>query len=102
LGLKAPVDAGTTRSIVEREATVFSGFAAQEVEAAATASGYDFSGVDKPKNANDFYGLRYSDFVVPLVKAVQEQQQQMEEMKKAIAALQEQNKLLMELVKKHN
>ena len=37
--------------------------------------GYDFSGVDKPKNDKDFYGLRYAEFTVPLVKAVQEQQQ---------------------------
>jgi uncharacterized coiled-coil protein SlyX len=30
--------------------------------------------VDAPKNPDDFYGLRYAEFVVPLVKAVQEQQ----------------------------
>jgi len=30
--------------------------------------------VDAPKNENDYYGLRYAEFVVPLVKAVQEQQ----------------------------
>jgi len=36
--------------------------------------GYDFNGVDKPKNENDFYGLRYAEFVVPLVKGMQEQQ----------------------------
>jgi len=35
-------------------------------------SQYDFSGVDVPKNDKDLYGLRYADFVVPLVKAVQE------------------------------
>jgi hypothetical protein len=28
----------------------------------------------KPANANDHYSLAYSQFVVPLVKAVQEQQ----------------------------
>ena len=28
--------------------------------------------MDAPKNENDFYGLRYAEFVVPLVKAVQE------------------------------
>ena len=28
--------------------------------------GFDFSGVDKPKNEEDYYGLRYSEFVVPL------------------------------------
>ena len=36
--------------------------------------GYEFSGVDKPKNELAPYSLRYADFVVPLVKAVQEQQ----------------------------
>lgn len=51
-----------------------SGFVAQEVETAASAVGYDFSGVDAPKNEHDFYRLRYAEFVVPLVKAVQEQQ----------------------------
>ena len=34
--------------------------------------GYDFHGVDKPKNETSHYGLRYAEFVVPLVKAVQE------------------------------
>jgi hypothetical protein len=38
--------------------------------------------VDKPKNENDMYGLRYSEFVVPLVKAVQEQQQMINDLKK--------------------
>ncbi len=50
------------------------GFIAQEVEKAAHSLGYDFSGVDAPKNDKDFYGLRYAEFVVPLVKAIQEQQ----------------------------
>jgi hypothetical protein len=88
LGQKAPTDEGTRRSIAEREAEVLSGFAAQEVEVAAAASGYTFSGVDKPKNEKDFYGLRYGDFVVPLVKAVQEQQKMIEDQRAAIEALQ--------------
>jgi hypothetical protein len=49
-----------------------SGFIAQEVEEIASKIGYDFSGVDKPKNEKDYYGLRYAEFTVPLVKAVQE------------------------------
>lgn len=48
------------------------GFVAQEVEKAAKEMGYDFSGVDAPKNDHDFYGLRYGEFVVPLVMALQE------------------------------
>ena len=50
----------------------FSGFIAQDVEALSKSLGYEFSGVDAPKNAKDIYGLRYADFVVPIVKSVQE------------------------------
>ncbi len=50
----------------------YTGFIAQEVEKSAKEIGYNFSGVDVPKNDKDFYGLRYAEFVVPLVKAVQE------------------------------
>lgn len=59
----------------EAEQVVHSGFIAQEVEKAAKEVGYDFSGVDKPQREGGLYALRYADFVVPLVKAVQEQQQ---------------------------
>jgi hypothetical protein len=69
-------------AIAEKEKVVFSGFVAQEVEQAAKATGYDFSGVDKPGNDRGFYGLRYADFVVPLVNAKQEQQQNKEPQKK--------------------
>jgi hypothetical protein len=55
-----------------KEKIVYTGFIAQDVEAAAKKIGYDFSGVYKPQNDKDAYGLSYSDFVVPLVKAVQE------------------------------
>ena len=46
-----------------------SGFLAQEVNKAAKSINYDFSGVD---TAGGVWGLRYAEFVVPLVKAVQE------------------------------
>jgi hypothetical protein len=55
-----------------KEQIVYTGFVAQDVEKAAKSLSYDFSGVDAAKNDKDLYGLRYSDFVVPLVKAVQE------------------------------
>jgi hypothetical protein len=61
-------------AMAEKEKITYTGFIAQEVEAAARDSRYDFSGVDKPKSATDVYGLRYAEFVVPLVKAIQEQQ----------------------------
>jgi hypothetical protein len=60
-----------------KEQILYTGFIAQEVEKAAKESGYDFSGVDVPGNNKSLYGLRYSDFVMPLVKAVQELSKQM-------------------------
>ena len=59
--------------------TLESGFMAQEVEQAAKELGYEFNGVDAPKNEKDYYGLRYSQFVVPLVKAVQELNEKLEQ-----------------------
>jgi hypothetical protein len=63
-----------------KEKQVYSGFVAQDVEKAALTVGYDFSGVDAPENGKDTYGLRYAEFVVPLVKAVQELSKQVEEL----------------------
>ena len=65
-----------------------SGFIAQEVEKAAQEVGYGFSGVHKPENANDNYSLAYSQFVVPLVKGMQEQQTQIEKQEQKIEQLQ--------------
>jgi hypothetical protein len=56
----------------EKSKIIYTGFIAQDVEAAANKIDYDFSGVDKPQNESSLYGLRYAEFVVPLVKAVQE------------------------------
>lgn len=66
-------DPARIQATKEKSTIVYTGFVAQDVEKAARSIGYDFSGVDKPKDSQQsFYGLRYSDFVVPLVKAVQE------------------------------
>ena len=69
----------------------FTGFIAQEVDAAAKKAGYDFSGVDK---SGKVWGLRYSEFVVPIVKAIQEQQKTIEEQGKTIEELKAEIKLL--------
>jgi trimeric autotransporter adhesin len=71
------------------------GFIAQEVEKSATELGFSFSGVDKPQQQEGLYGLRYAEFVVPLVKAVQE-------LSKEIDLLKEQNKMLLQLLNKKN
>ncbi len=82
----------------DQEKIRYSGFIAQEVEKAANSVGYDFSGVDKPKNDKDYYGLRYSEFVVPLVKAVQEQQLMIEKQAQQLNAQQQQ---IQELIKQN-
>jgi hypothetical protein len=64
-----------------------SGFIAQEVEKAANASGYDFSGIIRPKTDQDHYSLSYDAFVVPLVKAVQEQQQEIADLRHEVEEL---------------
>ena len=72
----------------DKKNEVYTGFMAQEVEQAAKSLNYIFSGIDKPKDASkQTYALRYSDFVVPLVKAIQEQQKMIEDLKREIEEL---------------
>ncbi len=73
------------------------GFLAQEVAQAALETNYDFSGVQKPSNPDDLYSLRYSEFVVPLVKAVQELN---EELRSEVSALKSQNAELLQRLEK--
>ena len=70
---------------------VHTGFIAQDVEKAAKSLNYDFSGIDAAKNDKDLYGLRYADFVVPLVKAVQELSKMNDAKDAKIDTLQKQN-----------
>jgi trimeric autotransporter adhesin len=76
--------------MADKEKILLTGFVAQEVEQAAAATGFDFSGVDKPKNDSGLYALRYAEFVVPLVKAMQEQQQLITDLQKKVQSLQDQ------------
>ena len=77
-------------SIADKEKTVFTGFVAQEVEKAATETGFIFSGVDKPRSDSGLYALRYAEFVVPLVKAMQEQQAMIKDLQTQVQGLQAQ------------
>ena len=61
-----------------KQKAIQTGFIAQEVEKTANDIGYEFSGVDKPEDERGEYGLRYAQFVVPLVKGMQEQQKQIQ------------------------
>jgi hypothetical protein len=93
-------DSNKWDSKYEGEKIKTSGFLAQEVEAAAKEIGYNFSGIDVPKNEKDYYGLRYGDFVVPIVKAIQEQQVQIDELKRQNQELIELNRKLLEKLEK--
>ncbi len=89
-----PANSFSQASLQAKSKLVYTGFIAQEVEEAAKKAGFDFSGIDAPKNENDVYGLRYAEFVVPLVKSVQEmndtikqQQQMIEDLRKEVDSL---------------
>ena len=79
------------------EKMTFSGFIAQDVDAAAQSIGYNFSGLDK---SGSIWGLRYSDFVPALVKSVQEQQQQITDLKTQLQNQQQINEQLMKRLDK--
>ncbi|MBK8506838.1 MAG: tail fiber domain-containing protein [Saprospiraceae bacterium] len=59
-------------ALADKQKILQTGFIAQEVESVAQSIGYDFSGVDRPGDEQGIYGLRYAEFVMSFVKAVQE------------------------------
>ncbi len=71
-------------AILEKEKMIWTGFIAQDVEKAATETGFVFSGVEKPSGEKGLYGLRYEEFVVPLVKALQENQAMIDSLQKTL------------------
>ena len=73
------------------------GFIAQEVEKAAEESHYNFNGVLRPKNDQEHYSLSYESFVVPLVKAMQEQQLIIQSQERRIAELERKVDILLQL-----
>lgn len=91
-------------SIIKKSQIVQTGFIAQEVEEAARELGYNFSGVDAPENSESLYGLRYAEFVVPLVKSIQELSEQNERFAQRLdeqqKTIERQNKIIVELINK--
>lgn len=65
----------------------FIGFLAQDVQKAAEESGFDFPGIDIPKNEKEVYSLRYSDFIMPMIKAIQELKTENDMLKEEIGKL---------------
>lgn len=72
----------------EKESVKYTGLIAQEVEQVVKETGYDFSGVIKPKNDRGTYAISYSEFVMPLIKSVQELQKQVDALKVLVIEIQ--------------
>lgn len=68
----------------------FHGLIAQEVEKVIEENGFEFSGLEKPTGNDPLYHIRYGDLVIPLVRAVQEQQTLIERQQQEIKKLQQQ------------
>ena len=66
---------------------IHNGFVAQEVELAAKELNFEFSGVDKPETKEGLYGLRYDNFISPMVKAMQELSEKNDELQSQINEL---------------
>ncbi|MEP6674070.1 MAG: tail fiber domain-containing protein [Ferruginibacter sp.] len=74
--------------LVARSGQMELGFIAQDVEKLTKEKGVIFNAVHVPDNAQDNYSLSYMHFVMPLVKAVQEQQKMIEEQKEQMQLMQ--------------
>lgn len=92
--VKVEPDSFTIASRKQKSEVLNTGFIAQEVESAAQDIGYDFFGVKKPSNEESFYGLRYAQFTVPIVKAIQELDTQNKAIEAHNTALENQNKAI--------
>jgi len=66
------------------ENIVQTGLIAQQVDSAAMQIGYDFNGIKRPNNANQLYGLNYTQFVIPLIKGEQELSKTNDSLKKCL------------------
>lgn len=95
-GMRDGAGGGLEASYDEALAMRRTGFIAQEVEKAAADCGYDFTGIIRPSSANDHYGLSYEAFIMPMVKAIQEQQHQIDDLKKIVA---QQQQMIQQLIK---
>jgi hypothetical protein len=70
------------------------GFIAQELETALINAGDPNNAIISKDDAG-MYGVRYNDFISISVKAIQEQQEQIEELKKANEELQKMNAIIL-------
>jgi hypothetical protein len=72
---------------LSQEGNYYSGLIAQDVENILNSLNTNFSGIVSPKNDSDFYSIRYAEFVIPLINAIKEQQNQIDKLNKENAIL---------------
>ena len=84
------------------EEVPITGFIAQEVAMLAEEIGYQFSGVHQASDAVGMYSLSYAQFVVPLVKAVQEQQEMIQNLLLENKQMQQQYEDIMVMLQNQN
>ncbi|WP_276370689.1 tail fiber domain-containing protein [Chryseolinea sp. H1M3-3] len=99
--LRVPDSLRSQRAKSRQKVVRQTGFVAQEVESLVKKTGYTFAGVEAPKNENDHYSIRYAEFVVPLVKAVQELTEKMEAQEKVVEDQQQMIQTLADHLKKY-
>jgi trimeric autotransporter adhesin len=90
------------KDFAEAESMVHMGFIAQDVEKLVKEKGYNLSLVHAPTNPTDNYSIAYGELVVPLVKAVQEQQKIIEGQQQRLDAQQKQIDDLKKMIGKYN
>ncbi|HTE31228.1 MAG TPA: tail fiber domain-containing protein, partial [Chryseolinea sp.] len=88
--LRIPDSVSAHLQVGRKPAVRQTGFVAQEVEAIVKKGKYSFNAVNAPQNEQDHYSIRYAEFVVPLVKAVQELSAKLEAQDKEMKALKKQ------------
>jgi hypothetical protein len=71
----------------KRKNKIYTGLVAQDVKRIADSLGVNFSGVNKPEGEKGTWGLDYAQFVPNLIKAVQEQQAEIDDLKVKLNAL---------------
>ncbi|MBA4850196.1 tail fiber domain-containing protein [Emticicia sp. BO119] len=84
--------------IADKGKTRYDGFIAQDIEAIMQDLKVPFSGLKKAEDGR--YSLAYSDFVMPLVNAIKEQQEQIETQQQEIELLRKQLKKVDDLERK--
>jgi hypothetical protein len=82
----------------DAESRTHLGFIAQEVEKIMNDKGYEGDIVKKPVNAQDNYGLAYSEFIPPVVKAIQQLSIENDSLKNVTGKQQQQLNGLAELI----